>query len=186
MKHLLLALALIALPVVAQAAPGPFFSLRNADFVVTIGFVVFIGLLLYLRIPRLLGGLLDKRAAQIKADLDEARALREEARVLLSSYDKKYKEVQAQSERIIATARQEALAAAAQAKADLKLAIARRLAAAEEQIESAVKSAERAIRDHAIAVSIAAAGDVLSRQMTAEGAQASIDAAIDQVAAKLH
>ena len=184
MKPLMVLFALTASP--AFAAEGPFFSLRNAEFVVWISFLVFIGLLIYLGVPKLLARLLDQRAATISAELNEARLLREEAKALLASYDKKMKDVAEQSARIIASAKDEAQAAAGQAKVDLDGAITRRLAAAEEQIESAVKAAERAVRDQAIAVSIAVAGEVLARQMTAAGAAASIDAAIAQVAAKLH
>ena len=91
-----------------------------------------------------------------------------------------------QSTRIVATAKTEAQAAANQAKIDLQASIARRLAAAAEQIAATVKSAERAVRDQAISVSVAVAGDVLKQQMTTEQAAAAIDASIAQVAAKLH
>ena len=69
------AASLLASP--AFAASGPFFSLKNTDFVVTIGFIVFIGVLLYFKVPTLLMGMLDKRAEGIKSELDEAKALRE-------------------------------------------------------------------------------------------------------------
>lgn len=184
MKKLIPLLALTASP--AFAASGPFFSLRNTDFVVTVAFIVFVGVLLYFKVPAKIAGLLDGRAAQIKAELEEARALRDEAKAVLASYEKKQKDVQEQSERIVASAKEEAMAAAAQAKADLKAAIARRLAAAEDQIASAEASAIREVREKAIAVAVAAAGDVLAKQMTAEGAAASIDSAIAQVEAKLH
>lgn len=186
MKRLSLALFLLASPAMAETAEGPFFSLHNAEFVVTVAFILFIGVVIYAGVPKLLGRLLDDRSKLIANDLLEARMLRDEARALLASYETKQAEVAAQSARIIAAARQEAQAAAVQAKADLAASIARRLAAAEEQIESAVKSAERAVRDQAISVSIAVAGDVLAKQMTADTAKASIDAAITQVAAKLH
>ena len=130
-----LALSLAASP--ALAASGPFFSLRNTNFVVLIAFLVFIGILIYMGVPKKLAGMLDARAAQIKADLDEARALREEAKSILASYERKQKEVAEQTDRIISTAKEEAMAAAEQAKEDLKRSIARRLAAAEEQIASA-------------------------------------------------
>jgi F-type H+-transporting ATPase subunit b len=42
------------------------------------------------------------------------------------------------------------------------------------------------VREKAVSLAVAAAGDVLSKQMTAEAAKASIDAAIEQVDAKLH
>ena len=177
-------LALTATP--AFAAEGPFFSLRNTEFVVTLAFVVFVGLVIYLGVPTLLGRMLDDRATSIRNDLDEARLLREEAAALLASYDAKMKEVADQSARIIASAKDEAKAAGAQAKVDLQASIARRLAAAEDQIESAVKAAEIAVRNQAIAVSVQVAGEVLARQMTADGAAASVDAAIAEVAAKLH
>lgn len=184
MKRLAVILTLAASP--AMAATGPFFSLRNTDFVVLLAFIVFIGILLYAKVPGKLTGMLDARAAGIKSDLEQAKALREEARVLLASYEKKHKEVLEQSERIVASARDEALAAAAKAKDDLKVSIARRIQAAEEQIASAEAGAIRQVREQAVAIAIAAAGDVLAKQVTPESASASIDAAIDQVAARLH
>jgi F-type H+-transporting ATPase subunit b len=185
MNRLLIAvLALTATP--ALAAEGPFFSLRNAEFVVTIAFIVFVGLIIYLGVPKLLGRMLDDRATLIRNELDEARLLREEAMALVASYDAKMKEVAEQSARIIATAKDEAKAAGAQAKVDLEHSITRRLAAAEDQIESAVKSAEIAVRNQAIAVSVQVAGEVLAKQMTADGAATAVDAAIAEVAAKLH
>lgn len=170
----------------ALAASGPFVSLYNTNFVVLIAFVVFVGILIWQKVPTMLGGLLDKRALQIKADLDEAKALRDEAKALLASYDVKQKEVQEQSARIIASAKAEAEAAAVQAKADLKDSIARRLAGAKDQIASAEAAAVAAVRDQAITVAIAAASEVLAKQSTAATASASIDAAIAVVDAKFH
>ncbi len=79
MRMLLALLALTATPAMA-AAGKPFFSLSNTDFIVSIGFIVFIGILLYYKVPAKITGLLDGRAAQIKAELEEARALRDEAK----------------------------------------------------------------------------------------------------------
>jgi F-type H+-transporting ATPase subunit b len=185
MQKLILPLLLLSASP-AFAAGGPFFSLRNTNFVVLLAFLVFIGILLWAKVPRKLGDMLDDRANQIKAELAEARALRDEARALLSSYEKKQKEVQEQSERIVASAKEEAMAAAKQAKEDLKTSIARRLAAAEDQIASAEASALRQVREKAVSVAIAAASDILAKQTTAETAAASIDDAIAQVEAKLH
>lgn len=184
MKKLSILLALLASP--AMAASGPFFSLQNTNFVVLIAFLCFIGILIYMKVPARLTGMLDARAAAIKAELDEARSLREEAKSILATYERRQKEVQEQADRIVSAAREEALAAAAQAKEDLKASIARRLASANEQIASAEAAAIRQVREQAVAVAVAAAGDVLSRQMTAEAAAASIDEAIAQVEAKLH
>ncbi|MHA7850790.1 F0F1 ATP synthase subunit B [Roseovarius sp.] len=186
-SSMLIALAATVSASPALAAAGkPFFSLENTDFVVTLGFLVFIGILLYFKVPSLLGGLLDKRAEGIKSELDEARALRDEAQTLLAGYERKQKEVQEQSERIIAAAKQEASEAAEQAKLDLKASIKRRLKAAEDQIASAEANAIRDVRNEAIRIAVAAATDVIAKNMTAADGNKLIDDAIGQVDAKLH
>lgn len=175
---------LIASP--ALAASGPFFSLGNTNFVVTLGFIVFIGILFYYKVPGMIGGMLDQRADGIKSEIDEARALREEAQTLLADYERKHKEVQAQADRIVASAKDEANAAAEQAKADLAKSIERRLAAAEDQIASAEASAVKEVRDQSVVIAVAAARDVIAAQMTAADGNTLIDDAIAQVESKLH
>lgn len=170
----------------ALAASGPFFSLGNTDFVVLLGFIVFIAVLFYFKVPGLIGGALDKRAEGIKSELDEARALHEEARSLLASYERKQREVQTQADAIVAAAKDDAVLAAEQAKVDLEKSIARRLAAAQDQIASAEASAVKEVRDQAITVAVSAANAVLAKQMTATQANKLIDAAIADVGEKLH
>ncbi|HHI71312.1 MAG TPA: F0F1 ATP synthase subunit B [Rhodobacteraceae bacterium] len=184
MKKLAVLLILAATP--ALANEGPFVSLRNPEFVVLIGFILFLALVAYLKVPGLIGGMLDKRAEGIKSDLNEAKALREEAQTILASYERKQKEVQEQADRIVEAAKAEAEIAATQAKEDLKASIARRLAAADEQIASAQASAVKEVRDSAIAVAVAAAEDVIAKKLTAADGNALIEDAIKDVAAKLH
>ena len=184
MIRIILATMLAATP--ALAASGPFFSLANTNFVVLMAFILFVGILLYAKVPARLTSALDARAVQIRADLDEAKALREEAQTILASYERKQKDVQAQADRIVATAREEAMTAAAEAKEELKASITRRLAAAEDRIASAETAALRAVREQAVSVAVAAAGDLLAKQMTAEGAGAMIEASIKEVGERLH
>ena len=184
MKRLTLLAALTASP--AYAASGPFFSLANTNFIVLLAFILFIGVLIYAGVPGRITSLLDARAVQIKTELDEARALRDEAQTILASYERKQREVQDQADRIVTLAKEEATEAAEQAKADLTRSIARRLAAAEDQIASAEAGAIREVRERAVQVAIAAAGEVLAKQMTPARADTMIDAAIEQVAAKMH
>ncbi len=170
----------------ALAASGPFISLSNTNFVVTLAFILFVGFLIYMKVPGKIGELLDKRAEGIKSELDEARALREEAQALLASYERKQKDVQAQADRIVAQAKSEATAAAEQAREDLKKSIARRLQAAEDRIASAEADAVREVRDQAVTIAIAAAREVIAEQMTATEANKLIDSGIETVSAKLH
>jgi F-type H+-transporting ATPase subunit b len=190
MKNLL-TLSLFLVPGVALAAedkPHGLFapSLGNTDFVVLIGFLLFVAIIFYFNVPAMLGGMLDKRAEGIKADLDEARALREEAQSLLASYERKSREVADLAERIVAQAKADAEAAAAQARADLEKSIARRLAAAEDQIASAEDKAVRSVRNRAVEVAIAAAAETLAKSLGASQANGFIDDAIAQVERRLH
>ena len=178
------AAALVASP--ALAATGPFFSLRNTDFIVLLAFLVFVGILLYFRVPAAIAKLLDKRAESIKSDIAEARRLRDEAQEIYASYERRQREVKGQADAIVANARREALAQAEKAKLDLQASIERRLAAAQEQIASAESDAVRAVRDQAVQVAVAAASDVLGRQMGASDRSAGIDRAIDDVARHLN
>jgi len=187
MKKLLLpALILMASPALAAGGGYGFTSLFNTDFVVLIGFLLFLAILFYFNVPALLGGMLDKRAEGIKSELDEARALREEAQSLLASYERKQREVAEQSERIVAAAKADAEAAAEKAKADLELSIARRLQAAEDQIASAEDKAVRQVRDRAVEVAIAAAAETIGKAMGATDADSLIDTSIGEVERQLH
>ena len=158
----------------------------DSNLVVSLTTVLFIALLVYLGVPKKIAGLLDARAEKIKAELEEARRLREEAQTLLASYEKKQKEVQGLADQIIANAKSEAEKAAEQAKEDLKASIARRLKGAEDQIASAEASAVKEVRDRAIAVATQAASAVISEKMSAASGDALIDGAIKEVGAKLH
>ena len=163
----------------AFAASGPFVSLKNTNFVVLLAFLLFIAVLIYLKVPSLLGGMLDKRAEDIKSELDEAQTL-------LASYERKMAEVKEQAEKIVAAAKEEAVEAAELAKRDLEQSIVRRIAAAEDQIASAEAVAVREVRDQAIAIATTAAAQVISKQMTAAQGNALIDASINEIGDKLH
>jgi len=177
--------ALVTTPATAAVEGKPFFSLYNTDIVVAIAFVLFIGILVYFKVPGTVTGLLDKRAEQIRSDLDEARRLREEAQQVLAGYERKLREVKEQAERIVTRARAEAQEAADQARRDIDTQVARRLAAAEEQIAAAEAAALRSVRNRAARVAVAAAGDVIARQMSGAEAARLIDAGIGEVEARL-
>jgi len=177
-------LIMAATPAFAESAA--FFSLYNPHTVVLVAFLIFAGALVYFRVPHLLAGLLDKRADGIRKDLDEAKALRDEAQSLLASYERKQKDVAEQSKRIIEGAEREAREAAKLAKEDLKASIARRLAAADEQIASAESAAIREVRDRAVQIAVAAAREVVAANLTATRESALIDDSIKTVATRLH
>lgn len=160
--------------------------LNNTEIVVAIGFVIFIGILIYVGVPGMVTKKLDERAVRIRQELDEARALRDEAQSLLATYERRQKEVSAQAEDIVVAARAEAEKAAEAAKEEIRRSVARRMQTATEQIDAAEQAAIRQIKDRAVAVAVAAAGDVLKQRMQPADADRLVDQAIGEVGAKLH
>lgn len=185
-KLVLIPLALMAGTPAFAAGDAGWTDLSNTNMVVTLAFLLFVTFLGYMGVHKMLGSQLDNRAEGIKSELDEARALREEAQTILATYERKQKEVAEQAERIVAHAKEEAASAAVAAKEDLKTSIARRLAAAEDQIVSAQSAAVKEVRDSAVQVAVGAARDVIAKQMTATDGNKLIDDAIKTVEAKLH
>ena len=180
------ALTLIAAPAFAAGGDYGFASFFNTNYVVLIGFILFLALLFYFNVPAMILKMLDDRAETIRSELDEARNLRDEAQAVLAAYERKSREVAEQSQRIIDHAREEARLAADAAKEDLKQSIARRLKAAEEQITSAEEKATRELRNRAVDVAITAAAKILADSTTATEANKRIDAAIVEVESRLH
>jgi F-type H+-transporting ATPase subunit b len=160
--------------------------LNDTNIVVSIAFVAFVLVLLYLKVPGRIGGLLDQRAEGIRRDLDEARSLRDEAKALLDSFAAKQKEAESQAEHIRATAEAEARAAAEAAKAELEAGIARRIQSAKDQIASAEAAAMRQIRERAAGAAIEAARSVIAANISAADSDRLVDAAIAEAGKKLH
>jgi F-type H+-transporting ATPase subunit b len=149
----------------------------DPEFWVAVAAVIFIAVV-WKPARRVLIGSLDERAARIRADLDEARKLRDEAGQLLAEYQKKQREAAVEAQAIIDQAQEEAERLAAQSARDLDAALARRTRLAEERIVQAEKKALDEIRAVAIDVALAAAREVIASQIDEERGGALLDAAI--------
>lgn len=159
--------------------------LHDTSFWVTVALVLFIGLVLYLKVPGKVLQQLDERAARIKKELEEAEKLHKDAQALFAEYQRKQANALREAEEIVAAAQAEAKAIAAQAEADLKASLERRRKQAEDKIAQAEKHALQDVRDTAVEVAIAAAGQVLSNTLQGQAAAAQVDRAIADVKAKL-
>ena len=153
----------------------------DATFWVGAAFVLFVGILVYFKVPGMLTGALDERAKKISDDLDQARELREEAQVLLATYQRKQRDALKEAEEIIAHAKEEAMREAEQAEKKLEEAVARRQQAALNKIALAEAQAEKEVRDSAIEIAIAAATAVVAQQVRDDRADALVDTAIQDL-----
>ncbi|MEM7239967.1 MAG: ATP F0F1 synthase subunit B [Pseudomonadota bacterium] len=158
----------------------------NSNFVVGLSFISFIGLLAYLGIHKFLGTKLDERADGIRNELDEARRLREEAQEIFASFERKQKEVEVQAAEIVSHAEAEAKAAAKKAQEEIASSVERRLVRAQEQIEMAESDAVKEVKDKAVQIAVAAAADVLQKNLSAQKANSLIETAITEVGERLN
>ncbi|TIV95825.1 MAG: ATP F0F1 synthase subunit B, partial [Mesorhizobium sp.] len=100
----------------------------------TIALIIFLGAIIYLKVPGMLAKSLDARAAKISSELEEARRLREEAQQLLGQYQQKRKEAEKEAADIVAAAKREAELLASEAHKKTEDYVARRTALAEQKI----------------------------------------------------
>ena len=71
---------------------------HEAETWVAIAFLVFVALLAYLGVHKQIVAALDNRANKIKAELDEAKKLKDEAMALLTQYQKKRQEAETEAQ----------------------------------------------------------------------------------------
>jgi F-type H+-transporting ATPase subunit b len=137
-------------------------ALQEAENWVAIAFICFLGLLAYLGVHRKLIDSLDARQGRIRAELDEAVRLREDAKALLAEFERKGREAKSEAEAIIASAKAEAERLAAEAKTRMEDFVKRRTKMAETKIAQAEAQALADVRAAAADAAVAAAGKILS------------------------
>lgn len=160
--------------------------LEDLSFWALVALIIFIGIVLYFRVPRLVASTLDKRAETIRNELDEARRLREEAQALLAEYQRKAREAEQEAEEIIEQARREATAYAADAVRKTDEYVARRTKIAELKIVQAEAMALHEVRGLSTDVAIAAAERILKAKVAGPEAERLVTGAIAEVKARLH
>lgn len=158
----------------------------HATFWVMIALFIFIGGAVYLGVFKKVLGMLDERTAAIAAELDDARELKEEAKTLLASYQRKHKEAEEEAREIVSQATREAENLAREAAIALEEQIERRTVMAEQKIASAETQALNEVRGVAADVAIAAAGEVIAEQVKGAKADALVAQGIAGLKDKLH
>lgn len=157
-----------------------------ATFWATVGLVLFLVLIAYLKVPSMLGKSLDARAGRITNELAEAKRLREEAQALLVEYQQKRKEAEAEAANIVAAAEREAQALTAEAKTKTEEFVARRTSLSEQKIRQAETDAINAVRATAVDIAIAAAEQVISSKSDATVQSALFAKAVSDVKTRLN
>ena len=132
------------------ASDTPVFSMNNTNFVVSIAFLAFISILIYLRVPTKIATLLDSREQSIRDEINSATSILEESKTLLADLEREHKTNIAKAEQIIIDAEAEAKRLLTESKKEIRLSIERKIKLAEEQIKSTENAVIKSIKDRAI------------------------------------
>ena len=132
-----------------------------------------------------LGGL-DGHARKVRAELEEAKRLREEAQSLLAEHQRQLAAGEDQARHIIEHAKAEAERQVKRHRDELEASLKRRREAAEQRIAQEEARAIQELRAHAAGLTIRTAERLLSEQMDDEQRREMIDRALDEVGRKLH
>ena len=153
---------------------------------VAIAFVILMVLFAYLGIHKTVLTALDHRSERIKAELDDARRLKEEAAKLLGEYKTRRASAEREAEEIIANAKAEAERIAVEAKAKMEDFVARRTKTAESKIALAEAQALADVRAAAADAAVSAASTILLQSVKGPVADDLVTKGIAEVRAKLN
>jgi len=156
------------------------------EFWVAVAFIILMALFVYMGVPKTVLKALDHRAERIKAELDEARRLQEEAAQVLEQYKARRASAEREAQDIVAAAKAEATRIAADAKAKMEDFVARRTKTAETKIALAEAQALADVRAAAANAAVTAASAVLSQSVKGEVAENLLSKGIAQIRDKLN
>jgi F-type H+-transporting ATPase subunit b len=156
-----------------------------ATFWAMIALFIFLGIVVYLKVPGMIAKSLDERAGKIKSELGEAHRLRQEAQMLLAEYQKRRAEAEKEAADIVAAAKREAEGLVEDAHKRTEEYVARRTALAEQKIGQAEREAVAEVRSIAVDVATEAARTVMAAKLDAEASARLFQDSVKAVQSKL-
>ena len=146
---------------------------------------LFVGVLIYFKVPRIIANLLDNRAETIRSEIDEAHKLLEEAKTLLAKLEREHKENIVKGQDIIQDAKLTSKKILEDSKSEIKDAVARKLAMAERQIKINEKEVINAIRGDLIDAAFKAAQEQIEKKVDLKLSNSVVEESIDEIGSRL-
>lgn len=157
----------------------------DATFFVAVSFFLFVGLVIWIGLPRSILNSLDERSLQIKKELDEARKLHEEAQSLLAKEKRKLEKCDTEVQEILKRASEQALLLSENSKKLLEEEVIRKQKQADLKIIQARDEAIREVRSKATDISVLIAKEYLRENIDDQISSDIIDKSIEELKSKL-
>lgn len=159
--------------------------LQEAEFWVFVGLVIFVGVLLWAKVPAMALKALDARGAAIQGELDEALRLRQEAQALLASIKSQREDAERIAAEMIRNAEADSERLRTEAAVKLDEQIKRRQVMAERKIATAEAQAAAEVKAAAGDLAAQIAEQVLAVRLQGMKTDPLVDRAVGEIAGKL-
>ncbi|MFL2803142.1 MAG: hypothetical protein ACJ0DD_10400 [Paracoccaceae bacterium] len=149
-------------------------------------FFIFIGVLVYFKVPRIIINLLDKRSNTIRQEIDDANKLLEEAKSLLANSEREHKDNILKAKEIINSAEKTSKKLLEDSKLDIKFSVSRKLDMAKKQIEANEKKVLNSIRDEIIDSAFKLAEESINKKLDKNTSNQITKESIEEIGTKLY
>ena len=156
------------------------FGLNPGQWVALAMLAVF-AIMIWQKVPAMIGKALDGKIAEIRAQLDEAKQLRAEAEALKAEYQAKSAAADGEAKAMLDRAHAESASIVAKAKTDAEALVERRTQMAEAKIAAEERAAVDEVRAVAAQAATAAAGRLITERNDARNDKALVDQAIAEL-----
>ena len=137
----------------------------DATFWVMISFFAFIGLLIYFKIPQKIKAVLDENINNIKKQIDEADRLKEDAKNILTEYEKKISNSKDEVKQMISTASENAEKNVIKTNQDFYNLMEARKKNAEERVKQLKSQALKDIKNASVKIAIEAVEKLIKNSL---------------------
>ena len=156
-------------------------SLNNTDFVVLISFLIFVGVLVYFKVPSIVGAFLDKRSNDIQNEIEKAGEILEEAKKILSSIEADHIKTSETIGQMVQSAKSRAGDDEEMAKKNIEKLMRNKLISAEGQVLSSERKILEEIEGRAIDLSIEKVRMKLSKSLSSSDYDNQFDLSIQSI-----
>ena len=154
----------------------------TAPMWIALAMIAVFAILIWKRVPSMIGKALDKKIAGIREQLDEAAQLRADAEALKAEYEARSAQAGAEAATMLERARAEADSIVSKAETDAAALVERRTRMAEDKIAAAERAALDEVRAKAARAAAAAAETLIRDKLDDKADKAMIDATIAELA----
>ena len=137
----------------------------DATFWVAVSFFLFVGVLLYFKVPQKIFTTLDESINKIKKDIEEAEKLKEEAKNILSDYEAKLDKSKVEIDLMIKNAQKESESNIIKINDQFHIIFENRKKMAEEKIKQMKLQATKDIKNYSVEVAIIALEKIIKNSI---------------------